>query len=241
MPKPLFQLRFLAAAGLSVGLALGAAPARSAGPDPAQAAVEAAARSWLQAMLRAQGRASPRIDLAVVAPARQPPACATPEAEVVDGSRPDRLRVALRCAGSGQPPAAYVVRVALMAPVVVVQEQVPAGRALEAGALGVAEHDLALFPDALADPDLAAGRSTRRSLRRGQVLQERFLYAEDGVRRGQGVRIVAGRPGFEVSIAGTALQDGAPSAMVTVRNRSTGRIVNARVVGNGVVQLVAGD
>ncbi len=242
MPNALIRLPFLRRAGVLAGLAcaLLAGPALAA--SALEARIEAEARAWLLAASRDLGVTAPRIALTIVPPARLVPPCAgLVQLQVVDGSRMDRLRVAVRCPGTDAAPDLYAVRASVTAPVVVLQAQVPAGKVLTEAMLGLAEHDLALVPDALSDPAGAVGRSSRRSLRSGQVLQERFLHSEAGIRRGQVVRIVAGRDGFEVSIAGIALQDGAPDAMVTVRNQSTGRIVPARVVGDGVVRLAAAD
>ncbi len=66
-----------------------------------------------------------------------------------------------------------------------------------------------------------------------------LLHSQDGIRRGARVQIVGGHPGFQVSIAGTALQDGGRDEYVQVRNNSTGRIVNAHVTGSGTVQTAA--
>lgn len=75
-----------------------------------------------------------------------------------------------------------------------------------------------------------SGRPASVRCVRGRWCRARILTAGEGVRRGQAVRIVSQRSGFEVAMAGTAMQKGDSGATVRVRNDATGTSILARVV-----------
>lgn len=215
-------------------------PVRAAS-TPVTGEVEQAALAWVRAHAQALGVKRPQVEVVVLPAARRTPDCAGVPALRVDepgpGQRFDRLQVAVRCEDGTE--SRFVVRAAVLAPVLVAREGIGAGQALDAGRVELAERDLAPIPDALLDLEHAGGRVSRRALRAGQVLRAGDLQGEPGVRRGQAVRIVASGNGFQVHIAGTALQDGAIGETVRVRNRSSGRTAKAQVLAAGVVGLQA--
>ncbi len=122
---------------------------------------------------------------------------------------------------------------------VVARGEVAAGQPLRAEALGTGEQDLAAIPDLLLSPDQAAGYRARRTLRAGQPLRRSLLRGGSAVAHGQPLRIVATGQGFQIAIAGTALEDGGVGDSVRIRNTSTGKTTRARVLAPGVVGLEA--
>jgi flagellar basal body P-ring formation protein FlgA len=197
----------------------------------------AVADAWLQARVHERGGDRARIEMDVVLPARAMPPCPQPYTiEVADGHRLDRLLLLAGCPQTGAADVRLVARAQIHVQGVVARTAVPGGRVLQASALQLADVDLAQVPDAVFALDAAVGRSTRRSLRPGEPLQSSLLLSSEGVRRGESVQIIAGRDGFRVSVAGIALQDGAPGERIQVRNVGTGRVLNVQVSGDGIVE-----
>lgn len=222
-----------------VTVAATAAPAPGSAP---QAQVEKAARAWVQARVAAMGVDGARVEASMLPAARRMPEChvalAMQVADVKDGERFDRLQVVARCPETGTE-GRFTVRASAGVAGVVAREELLAGEPLQPSALQMAEQDLAALPDLLLSPEEARGFSSRRTLRPGQPLRRSLLQGGSAVGRGQPVRIVAGGRGFQVAIAGTALEDGAVGEVVRIRNASTGRPARATVLGPGVVSLEA--
>ncbi|KVO87664.1 hypothetical protein WL21_04580 [Burkholderia ubonensis] len=209
------------------------------GDPPVDAQVGAAARDWLRDYAARQHVDAVRID-AVVLPqsarnAGARPACGTPDIAPVDTKRIERLRFAARCPQASRP-TIYIVRGEIIARVLVAAAPIPAGRPLTPQDVELSERNWAKTPDALADPAALNGRVSRRALKSGQVLQKRFLKGGEAVRKGQAVRIVARTAQVEVSVAGTALEDGAMGDTIRVRRAGNGHAVTARVAGPGLVE-----
>jgi flagella basal body P-ring formation protein FlgA len=64
-----------------------------------------------------------------------------------------------------------------------------------------------------------------------------LLAAPRVIRRGQQVSIRSATTGVQVRMGGRALEGGAIGDLVRVRNASSGRIVEGRVVGPGRVRV----
>jgi len=58
------------------------------------------------------------------------------------------------------------------------------------------------------------------------------------IRRGDQVVIVATTGGISVRMAGTAMADGRRDEQITVKNKSSNRLIKVRVVAPGTVQAV---
>lgn len=215
--------------------------ARAQDASMPQARLEQVARAWVQRRVQAMGVPTARIEVLLLPAARRPPDCARPlqveVAEVAADERFDRLQLLVRCPGGGE--VRFAARAGAYVDAVVARGEVAAGQPLRAEALGTGEQDLAAIPDLLLSPDQAAGYRARRTLRAGQPLRRSLLRGGSAVARGQPLRIVATGQGFQIAIAGTALEDGGVGDSVRIRNTSTGKTTRARVLAPGVVGLEA--
>lgn len=79
------------------------------------------------------------------------------------------------------------------------------------------------------------GKTAKRRIRAGQLLPPALLALPLAVRRGQPVKIVASHDGIEASTSGEALVDGQPGEVIRVRNVRSGKVIEAKVVEEGVV------
>ncbi|MGQ0766196.1 MAG: flagellar basal body P-ring formation chaperone FlgA [Gemmatimonadota bacterium] len=87
------------------------------------------------------------------------------------------------------------------------------------------------------DPLEVKGWVTRRIIRQGERLREPALTPAPAVRAGDTVLLLAGGPGFRLSITGTATADARPGRAIAIR-LGTGRVVTGTVVGPGTLALI---
>ncbi|MGB7406525.1 MAG: flagellar basal body P-ring formation chaperone FlgA, partial [Pacificimonas sp.] len=83
----------------------------------------------------------------------------------------------------------------------------------------------------------AVGSRLRRALSAGDIVTTAVLDVAPTVVRRDVIDIVSTGPGFTVSMAGTARQDGARGARITVRNASSGRDIKGFVDDAGKVSV----
>ncbi len=83
--------------------------------------------------------------------------------------------------------------------------------------------------------DEVVGLAAKRRIRAGQTITPALIEQAMAVRRGQPVRIVASNDGIEASTSGEALGDGQPGDVIRVRNTRSGKVIDAKVMEQGVV------
>lgn len=82
------------------------------------------------------------------------------------------------------------------------------------------------------------GQEAASAARSGEILTAADLVAPRLVRRGQSLLIEAGAGTVTVKMRGKALEDGRSGELVQVRNHSSNRVVQGRVVGRDRVRVV---
>lgn len=83
--------------------------------------------------------------------------------------------------------------------------------------------------------DQVTGQTAKRRIRAGQLLTPALLALPLAVQRSQPVKIIASHDGIEASTSGEALGDGQPGEVIRVRNLGSGKVIEAKVVEEGVV------
>ena len=89
----------------------------------------------------------------------------------------------------------------------------------------------------LTEPEQAIGQKLKRATVNEQVLAPVFLEQAEAVRRGDQVVIRARTGTVSVVMPGEALADGVPGQQIRVRNLSSQRVVKARVMEPGTVEV----
>nr|WP_229429312.1 flagellar basal body P-ring formation chaperone FlgA [Massilia sp. ST3] len=176
--------------------------------------------------------------MSVVSSRPAPPCAGKVEVEALDTRQPARMRFVARCAAGKGWRHDFVVRARISAQVAVTAAPVGPNQPLNDADIALERRDITNIPDAVGDPALALGQSSRRSLRAGEILRASQLTAPVVVKRGDQVIMVARHEGIEVSMAGEALDAGARGAIVRVRNAASGQVVRMRVAGAGTVEPV---
>jgi flagella basal body P-ring formation protein FlgA len=150
-----------------------------------------------------------------------------------------RLTLGVRC--SAPKPWKLYVPVVLerRLEVVVAARPVATGQRLRADDLRLAERDIArLRDDYFVDPGAVIGQEVRQMLRAGDVVGQRAVRPATVIRRGQTLMIEASDGTVTVSMRGEALQNGRRGELIRVRNLSSQRVIDARVVGPDRVRVI---
>jgi flagella basal body P-ring formation protein FlgA len=158
--------------------------------------------------------------------------------EPPNGIRAGRTVVGVRCDGD-KPWKLYVpVQVGLPGEVVVAARPLRRGATVTAADLTLATQDLAsLHRDYFLSVEPLVGQRVRRNLGRGDVITPSAVEANQLVKRGAEVTILAANPQVQVRMRGKALAGGAQGERIKVLNLSSEREISATVVARGLVQV----
>ena len=121
---------------------------------------------------------------------------------------------------------------------VVAARTIHAGETVEPAALAVLAVRSRPAPGFVARVDDAAGRIARRTLVRGRLIPRDALRLPDTVRKGALVDLYWRSGALSLRVPATALGAGRAGDGVSVRVRSTGARLAARIVGPGTVEAV---
>jgi len=199
--------------------------------------VEQLAREQLAQQAASAGLLEPLFDVAVVKTTRIIPACPVRvTVEALDSRSPQRMRFLAACPGSNGWRYEMLVRATVTAKVAVTSVPVSANTPLQARDVELARRDVTLVSDSIATLSDVTGLSSRRSLRAGEVLRQGQLASPVLVKRGAAVNIVAQKEQVRVSMDGVAMDPGAQGEVIRVRNASSGTVIRARVIDEGVVE-----
>lgn len=79
------------------------------------------------------------------------------------------------------------------------------------------------------------GMGAKRRVRENQQLSQELISLPVLIRRGDKVKVVAGRDGIAASVAGEALENGSEGELIRVKNISSGKNITAKVLESGLV------
>ena len=120
-----------------------------------------------------------------------------------------------------------------------------AGRNLQRGEL-IDEDDLATEVIDVSDfrmgfsltSDTIIGKEVKYTVNKGETFRNSALDAPMVIKRGDTVSMEANIGGISVKTSGTAVSDGRVGQQIRVKNNQSSRVINAKVVGSGLVQSV---
>lgn len=149
-----------------------------------------------------------------------------------------RVTVRVRCDGSSPWTVFVPATVKLFRQVVVTTQPLKRDHVIEAVDISVVERDVGpLSQGYLTDPERVIGLKLKRATVNDQVLAPVFLEQAEAIRKGDQVVIRARTSAINVVMPGEALSDGVPGQQIRVRNLRSQRIVKARVVEPGAVEV----
>lgn len=146
--------------------------------------------------------------------------------------------VEVRCTGN-KPWTIYApVRIRLFRPVMVAAATLTRGQVLGTADYTMEEKDIgSLLTGYIDSAKEYSNHQVKRPIRIGQVITPYMLQVPKLVRRGEQVVLLAETGGLQVHSAGVALEDGGRGETVKIRNSSSSRVVEGRVVSPGVVRI----
>lgn len=201
-----------------------------------EAFLEQATTEYLQRS-EIQGRHEIRVNR--LDPRLRLPLCDQPLTTTLESPAQPLGRVTTRVRCDGSAPTVFVpAEVRLYRPVVVLTRPLKRMSVVKAADLSLVERDIGqLGQNFLTDPTQAIGKKLTRQLGSDQILLSTHLQVAEVIRRGDQVVISARGASVSVRMPGEALTDGAPGEQINVRNLRSQRVVRARVVGPGQVEV----
>lgn len=149
-----------------------------------------------------------------------------------------RITVGVRCDGNNPWSLFVPITVKVMADVVVAKNSLPRGTIIGPDDLILRQRDLArLHRGYLEQPKLAIGKKLSQRLRKNQVLIPSQLDTPNAIKRNSHVTITANNKLLQIRMAGKALQSGSLGEMIRVRNESSKRELDARIIAPGIVEV----
>ena len=149
-----------------------------------------------------------------------------------------RATVGVKCTGE-KPWTLYVpVTVEALASVVFTSRPLLRGEELAPDALELREVPLTKIPfNHLSNTTQLAGMETARPLRAGVPVTLNAVKPRQLIKQGQEVVIMATSGGIQVRMSGVAMRSGSRGDLIPVQNHSSGRTVEAEVLGTGTVKV----
>lgn len=149
-----------------------------------------------------------------------------------------RVTVRVSCEGSTPWTVFVPAQVRIYRPVVVLKTPLKRDSLVKESDIAMIEQDVGLLTHGyLTDANQAIGRKLTRPARADQILTPSQLELADSIKRGDQVVIAAKGSGISVRMQGEALSAGSNGQQISVRNLSSQRVVKARVVGPGQVEV----
>ncbi len=149
-----------------------------------------------------------------------------------------RVTLRVRCDGSAPWTVFVPGEVRLFRPVLILTRPMKRKSVLSAADVSLVERDVGqLNQGYLTDPVQAIGKKLTRQLQSEQVLAPNYLEIVDAIRKGDQVVISARSSTVNVRMPGEALSNGAPGEQIQVRNLRSQRVIRARVIGPGQVEV----
>jgi flagella basal body P-ring formation protein FlgA len=149
-----------------------------------------------------------------------------------------KITVGVRCNGTTPWSLFVPVTVKVMTKIVVATNSLPRGSIIQQGDVTMEMRDISrLHRGFLEDTKAAVGKKLRQRIGRNQVITPSKLVAPLTVKRNNRVLIRASNKTIQVSMAGKALQNGSMGQVIRVKNESSNKEVDARVVAPGIVEV----
>lgn len=128
------------------------------------------------------------------------------------------------------------LRVSVIRSLYVASREIPKGQIIGEDDMALEERDMA---DIWGTPATdIVGKEAKMTIKEGTVIMEGNLTLPPAVRRREGVLIIARKGSVEVTLSGMALSDGFIGDLIEVENTSSKKRFRARVIGEGVVEVI---
>lgn len=149
-----------------------------------------------------------------------------------------RVTTRVRCDGLSPWTVFVPAQVRLYRDVVILTRPLKRNSEIGQADVSMVERDVGLLNQGyLIDPTQAVGKKLTRAMQSDQVISPRYLALTEVIRKGDQVVISARSSTVGVRMPGEALSDGGVGEQISVRNLRSKRVVKARVIGPGQVEV----
>jgi flagella basal body P-ring formation protein FlgA len=149
-----------------------------------------------------------------------------------------KITVGVRCNGSNPWSLFVPVTVKVMTKIVVAANSLPRGSIIQPSDVTLELRDISrLHRGFLEDTQAVVGKKLRQRVGRNQVVTPSKLVAPLSVKRNNRVIIRASNKIVQVSMAGKALQNGSLGQIIRVKNESSNKEIDAKVIAPGIVEV----
>lgn len=131
----------------------------------------------------------------------------------------------------------FNVDISYYVPVVSLLLSLPRGHQLESDDLIFSEQKMRRNKHYYFSIDSLIGKKTKRHLRKNSILQEKDIEKEKVVSRGREVIIVVEHGALTLTLTGIPLKSGEVGDVIKVRNKHSGNIITATVIGKNRVSV----
>lgn len=149
-----------------------------------------------------------------------------------------RVTTRVRCEGHSPWTVFVPAQVRLFRDVVIITRPLKRNSEIGPADISMIERDVGLLNQGyLTDPTQVIGKKLTRAMQSDQVVSPRHLALAEVIRKGDQVVISARSSTVGVRMPGEALSDGGVGEQISVRNLRSNRVVKARVLGPGQVEV----
>jgi len=122
--------------------------------------------------------------------------------------------------------------------VVVLSQPIQRGEIVTRQHLNIEKREVSnLREDFVTQMEQIENKQATRQLDAGTILSLRNFVEPKIIKRGDQVAITTAKADFSIRMSGTAMMDGTKGQLISVKNQSSGRIVNATVIEPGLVSV----
>ncbi|MCK9397569.1 MAG: flagellar basal body P-ring formation protein FlgA [Methylobacter sp.] len=122
--------------------------------------------------------------------------------------------------------------------VVVLSQTVQRGAIVTRQHLAIEKREVSnLREDFVTEIEQVENKQATRQLDAGTIISLRSLVEPKLIKRGDKVVITTTKPDFSIRMSGVAMTDGIKGQLISVKNQTSGRIINATVVEPGLVAV----
>lgn len=151
-------------------------------------------------------------------------------------SKLSRQQLTLECAGTKGWPIKVSSDLQVLLPVVISTAVINRGETIQRNQLQTQETDIARIQRGFYHRlDQITGMGAKRRIRANQILSPDLIDQPQLIKRGEKIKIIANRDGISASMPGEALEKGGEGEVIRVKNLSSGKTIEAKVVEAGVV------
>jgi len=133
------------------------------------------------------------------------------------------------------------IKYAPLLEVVVAKYPLPKGHIIKYKDVKISRIKIKRGKDYIDKLELAVGKKLKRTKRKGEPILFRDLEKQYLVRKNSNVKVIYNKGNFKIELIGRALENGDKGQIIKVKNISSGKVIQCKVIGINRVEFLSGD